>query len=129
MRKNNNALAVPETRVQLSTRTTDFYYPWPSVRSSVRLADQVMGLWGWTSLSRTITTTAGFLGRSHIHVRWFSRSVLNMAEEAKKLAAYAAVDNHVQVGFEPQWTLAASFTKSPLNKTRMCYISYVLATE
>lgn len=31
------------------------------------------------------------------HVCRFSQSGANMAEEAKKLAAYAAVDNHVQV--------------------------------
>ncbi|CAG5866856.1 unnamed protein product [Menidia menidia] len=30
------------------------------------------------------------------HVRRFSQTVANMAEEAKKLAAFAAVDNHVQ---------------------------------
>lgn len=66
-------------------------------------------------------------------MRPLSRSVSKMAEEAKKLAAYAAVDNHVQVGFEPPWTLAASFTKSPLNQKcfskRVRYISCVLAAE
>lgn len=31
------------------------------------------------------------------HVCLFSQSAANMAEEAKKLAAYAAVDNHIQV--------------------------------
>lgn len=31
------------------------------------------------------------------HVRCSSEADANMAEEAKKLAAYAAVDNHVQV--------------------------------
>lgn len=87
-----------------------------------------MRLQGWTSFIRTTTTTttAGFLyavprqqaalGRSHIHVRPLSRSGANMAEEAKKLAAYAAVDNHVQVGFGPPGTLAASLAQSPLNK-------------
>uniref|UniRef100_A0A7N8XCV4 ribose-5-phosphate isomerase n=1 Tax=Mastacembelus armatus TaxID=205130 RepID=A0A7N8XCV4_9TELE len=34
--------------------------------------------------------------RSHRHVCPLSQSAANMAEEAKKLAAYAAVDNHVQ---------------------------------
>lgn len=68
-----------------------------------------MRLQGWTSLIRTITTAAKLLfsvprqqaafDRSHIHVRPLCRFVLNMAEEAKKLAAHAAVDNHVQVGF------------------------------
>lgn len=63
-----------------------------------------MGLQGWTSL---VHITAGFLrsaarrqaalGGSYTHVRPYSRSGANMAEEAKKLAAYAAVDNHVQV--------------------------------
>lgn len=34
---------------------------------------------------------------SHRHVRCSRESDASMAEEAKKLAAYAAVDNHVQV--------------------------------
>lgn len=102
-----------------------------------------MRLQGCTSLIRTIITAAGFLhsvsrqqaafARSFIHVRPLSRTASNMAEEAKKLAAYAAVDNHVQVGFEPPWTLVAPFTKSRLTKMslskRMCYISSVLAAE
>lgn len=96
---------------------------------------------GWAPLTRTITTAAAGLlcslsrrqqaplDRSHTHVRWLSRSVSNMAEEAKKLAAYAAVDNHVQVGFEQPRTPAASFIKSPFNETPVCYISYALAAE
>lgn len=102
-----------------------------------------MRLQGWTSFIRT-PTTAGFLyavsrqqaalGRSHTHVRPLSRSAANMAEEAKKLAAYAAVDNHVQVGFGPPGTLAAPLIHTfPLNKKylreHMCYISHVLAAE
>lgn len=97
-----------------------------------------MRLQGWTSFIRTTTTTttAGFLyavsrqqaalGRSHTHVRPLSRSAANMAEEAKKLAAYAAVDNHVQVRL---WTIHTF----PLNKKylreHMCYISHALAAE
>lgn len=91
---------------------------------------------GWTFFIRTTTiTTAGFLyaasrqqaalAPSQAHVRPLSRSVANMAEEAKKLAAYAAVDNHVQVGFGPPPTLAVSFKQSLLNKR--IYASVVLA--
>lgn len=67
------------------------------------LVGRVMRLRGWASL-RDIA--AGFLRASvwkqaalcsHKHVWTSSQSGANMAEEAKKLAAYAAVDNHVQV--------------------------------
>lgn len=67
------------------------------------LVGRVMRLQGWASLANI---AAGFLCSaswrqaalgSHQHVRLFSRSGANMAEESKKLAAYAAVDNHVQV--------------------------------
>ena len=64
-----------------------------------------MRLQRWVSLSSELA--AGFLSApssrrfvvSSIqkHVRPFSRSAASMAEEAKKLAAYAAVDNHIQV--------------------------------
>lgn len=135
MPKSNHLLTVPETRRAIQSQTnftTDRCYLCPSVR----LAGQVMRLQGWTSFIRT-TTAAGFLsavsrqqaalGRSHIHVRPLSRSVANMAEEAKKLAAYAAVDNHVQVGFGPPGTLAASFTQSPLNKSIYVNTCVILA--
>ncbi|XP_044023589.1 ribose-5-phosphate isomerase isoform X1 [Siniperca chuatsi] len=61
-----------------------------------------MRLQGWVSFSNL---AAGFLSSaswrlaalsSQKHVCLFSQSGTNMAEEAKKLAAYAAVDNHVQ---------------------------------
>lgn len=104
MPKSNHLLTVPETRRAIQSQTnftTDLCYLCP--------AGQVMRLQAWTSFIRTTTTTttAGFLyavsrqqaalGHSHTHVRPLSRSAANMAEEAKKLAAYAAVDNHVQV--------------------------------
>lgn len=53
-----------------------------------------MRLQGWVSLGGSLSSS---LVRSLRHVRPLSRSGGNMAEEAKKLAAYAAVDNHVQV--------------------------------
>lgn len=70
-----------------------------------------MRLRGWVSFSKL---AAGYLSSASCrrkqpaaaaaatlcrqkHVCRFSQSGANMAEEAKKLAAYAAVDNHVQV--------------------------------
>lgn len=68
-----------------------------------------MRLQGWVSLT---DLAAGFLcsasrrlaasSNTQEHVCLFSQSAAaNMAEEAKKLAAYAAVDNHVQVRHTP----------------------------
>lgn len=51
---------------------------------------------GWVSLFSSSRRQAAVV-RSSRNVRVVSRSGAIMAEEAKKLAAYAAVDNHVQV--------------------------------
>uniref|UniRef100_A0A3P9B2X5 ribose-5-phosphate isomerase n=1 Tax=Maylandia zebra TaxID=106582 RepID=A0A3P9B2X5_9CICH len=62
-----------------------------------------MTLQGWVSFKKH---AAGFVylasrrlavPNNYKHVCLFSQSAANMAEEAKKLAAYAAVDNHIQV--------------------------------
>ncbi|XP_063355968.1 ribose-5-phosphate isomerase isoform X3 [Pelmatolapia mariae] len=61
-----------------------------------------MTLQGWVSFKKH---AAGFVclasrrlvvPNNYKHVCLFSQSAANMAEEAKKLAAYAAVDNHIQ---------------------------------
>lgn len=51
---------------------------------------------GWVSLISSSRWRAAVVCSSR-NVRVVSRSGAIMAEEAKKLAAYAAVDNHVQV--------------------------------
>ncbi|KAG7235786.1 hypothetical protein INR49_002173 [Caranx melampygus] len=61
-----------------------------------------MRLQGWVYLGNLAagsclsSPSAPWRLRSFTHVRLLRGSVANMAEEAKKLAAYAAVDNHVQ---------------------------------
>lgn len=79
--------------------------PIPSFLSVSCVVGRVMRIQGWVSLTNL---AAGFLCsasrrlaaslNTQKHVCLFSQSAAaNMAEEAKKLAAYAAVDNHVQV--------------------------------
>lgn len=66
-----------------------------------------MRLQGWLSLTTDLAAglvssapwrlTAAAAANSQKHVCPLSQRAASMAEEAKKLAAYAAVDNHVQV--------------------------------
>lgn len=74
---------------------------------SLCLVGRVMRLQGWVSFSKlaagSLSSASWRLAAalsSQKHVCVLSQCAANMAEEAKKLAAYAAVDNHVQV----QWT-------------------------
>ncbi|XP_005728724.1 ribose-5-phosphate isomerase isoform X3 [Pundamilia nyererei] len=61
-----------------------------------------MTLQGWVSFNKHAAGFAYLASRrlavpnNYKHVCLFSQSAANMAEEAKKLAAYAAVDNHIQ---------------------------------
>lgn len=70
------------------TAPRDFWYD--------RFGGRVMRFQGWVSLCSSSRRQAAVVC-SFRHVRRCSRSAPTMAEEAKKLAAYAAVDNHVQV--------------------------------
>lgn len=77
---------------------------------------RVMRLQGWVGYGYNLA--AGFFSaasgrqvslniRTQKYVRLFSTSgagIIIMAEEAKKLAAYAAVDNHVQVSNDDKMT-------------------------
>lgn len=76
---------------------------------------RAMRLQGWVSLTNQAAGLVSSAARrqraarsSQKHVCLFGRSAANMAEGAKKLAAYAAVDNHVQVWWtvHPRWLLA-----------------------
>ncbi|XP_013872531.1 ribose-5-phosphate isomerase [Austrofundulus limnaeus] len=55
----------------------------------------------WASLCKlgcppTLLSSCRLVALNQKHVLWFRQSHAKMAEEAKKLAAYSAVDNHVQ---------------------------------
>ncbi|GLD47640.1 ribose-5-phosphate isomerase, partial [Lates japonicus] len=70
---------------------------------SLCLVGRVMRLQGWVSFSKlaagSLSSASWRLAAalsSQKHVCVLSQCAANMAEEAKKLAAYAAVDNHVQ---------------------------------
>lgn len=94
------------SRYPTPSRENSFLRYWAVCLRTSCVVGRVMRLQGWVSLANL---AAGFLCsasrrlaaslNTEKHVCLFSEAAAaaNMAEEAKKLAAYAAVDNHVQV--------------------------------
>lgn len=84
------------TRAQTAARSLLL----PRGLSSDRFGGRVMRLQGWVSLCGFLCSSSrrqAAVVCSFKHVCLCSQAGSTMAEEAKKLAAYAAVDNHVQV--------------------------------